>query len=61
MSRSGASSMSCARRSPSWRSGSACDLELEDIARHPELESAWLAGIPSLHEASAPVFVEAGR
>ncbi len=40
--------------------GSACDLELEDIAEHPELESAWLADTLA-HGPSALIFVEAGR
>jgi hypothetical protein len=40
--------------------GSACDLELEDIADHPELESAWLADTLA-HQPSAAIFVEAGR
>jgi len=41
-------------------SGSVCDLELEDIVDHPELESAWLADTLT-HLPSAPIFVEAGR
>ena len=40
--------------------GSACELELEDIADHPELESAWLADTLA-HPPSATIYVEAGR